>query len=360
MQIGRTGDRFTIDNVPTVLMMRTSSAVMTHLDRWALGQGGMHEDLVDRWFERVKRQGFHGVRVPGEAHYWTKGPFYPRIATRGPIWNWSALQAKHRPTTISRHNRTMIRKLVEKLKKHDLICEYIVDATMKHSDILAGPIGHCIRQTANYMNELELELGSLNLWLSGHNEWAEHNKAGLTTWELNQQAKRFRRREQWPGSIITVSESKGVNQFSYRVGHEYYDAVDIHPDRTGEWWKLPRNWKYLRSRGVPCYFSETNHYMTQDQWGMWIPQIPDWRYISTTDHDKVVQFLDISINKGISFCVHDLTGQLSDPDQPWSPLELELAIDSPSVIPPPKPEPEPEPKPWWIRLLKWLVRELEK
>jgi hypothetical protein len=313
---------------------------MAHLDRWANGLGGEHEDRVDRWFERVKRQGFDGVRVFGETNYWVGGPFYPKLATVGPIWDWRALQAGHRPERVTIHNDKIIRKLVEKLKAHELIADYVVDATMKHSGISAETIGHCIRQTANYMMELEKELGSLNLWIEGHNEWRAHNQAGLNLWELNQQAIRFRRPEQWPGSIITVSESVGTNKYTYEVGGKHYDAVDIHPDRKGEWDALPRNWKQLTSQGVPCYFSETMHYMTHDQWDLWVPQIPKWAGMSTVQHDRVLLFMDRAINEGISFCVHDLTGQLTDPDQPWSPLEKELGDQGPPPPPPPPPPPE--------------------
>ncbi len=343
MKIGRKNNRFTIDGEPRVLRMRSSFALMAHLDRWAQGMGGVHEDRVDRWFERVATQGFDGVRVFGETHYWTGGLFYPNYATTGPIWDWNQLQYGGRPTKVTIHNDKIIRKLVEKLKKHGLICNYVVDATMKHSGIDAGMIGHVLRQTANYMRQLEGELGSLNLWIEGHNEWSAHNQAGLDVWELNQQAARFRRSEQWPGSIITVSESGGTNDYRYRVGGTYYDAVDIHPDRGSGWDELPSNWKRLTSQGVPCYFSETNHYMSQPQWDEWVPKISKWARQSTTDHDAVLSFMDKSINNGISFCIHDLTGQMTDPDQPLSPLEIELGGTNPE---PPGPEPPPLPNVW--------------
>jgi hypothetical protein len=306
------------------MKMRSSFAFMRHLDQWALGNGGVHEDRADRWLERCKKQGFDGIRVFGETNYWTGGDFYPTIKTVGPIWDWGALQNGHRPDRMTPHNDKIIRKLIEKLKKHDMICNYVVDATMKHSGINAGTIGHCIRQTANFMNALEKELGSVNLWIEGHNEWAAHNQAKLDIWELNQQALRFRREDQWPGSIITVSESVGANKFSYKVGGKYYDAVDIHPDRKGEWWKLPGNWGHLNGQGVPVYFSETIHYMSPEQWDYWVPKIPKWAGLSTKNWERLIEFMETSTGAGASFCVHDMTGQMTDPDAPISPLEEAL------------------------------------
>ncbi|MGH9429498.1 MAG: hypothetical protein ACRD2L_24700, partial [Terriglobia bacterium] len=57
------GNQFTLNNVPTILKMRTSFGITRKM---LLGQVAE----VEKWFDRVKRQGFQGIRLFGETDIW--------------------------------------------------------------------------------------------------------------------------------------------------------------------------------------------------------------------------------------------------------------------------------------------------
>ena len=226
VRVSTSGNRFTLNGEPVVLRTVSSFSTMAYLDRWARGLGGRWERQVDLYFERVAKQGLHGVRVFGETTDWARRGeqrehpvFNESRATSERMWDYNQLKVGGRPERVTRHNEAIIRKLVEKLQDHGLIAEYVTDATLKHTPGVGwGVIGHCIRATAAFLRSLEEELGDINLFHELHNEWDANSG---TSWarddigydealnEVNRQFVRHRRigsdgPEQWPRGIVGV------------------------------------------------------------------------------------------------------------------------------------------------------------
>jgi hypothetical protein len=364
IRVGVEGNRFTLNGEKRVLFMRDGFAVMSHLDKWAMGWGGQWENYVDLFFDRVTSQGFDGVRVFGETSGWKRGTgkFFPHYATSDKMWPYNQLRNGHRPTNLTVHNQKLILKLIEKLHKHGLICEYITDATLKHDGVDAGTISHCIRQTASFFRHVEagemdpevifhsvqdmfpdLMGKDINIFHELHNEWDAHNQAGLTLSELNQQFVRHRRYkdgqpEQWPRGIVGVSHG-GKNSVDYLVGRpEGADYVALHPERSGAW--ETRTNLEKRYSNYPRYYNEPKNYCSPAEYRRWVIDGPFSPTSSTKDLDKYLDFMYSTLENGISFCVHDVVGMqagLTTAGQipPITPLEEHL--DAPAPPPPPPP-----------------------
>jgi hypothetical protein len=358
IRVGVKGNRFTLNGKPKVLLMRSGFAVMTYIDRWARGQGGHWLRKVDDFFERTAAIGCDGVRVFGETRGWEgRHAFFGELAT-SEMWDYQALRRGHRPRQLTTHNQKCIRKLIELLRKHGLIAEYVTDATLKHDDVSAA----CSRQTARFFREEEERDGDINIFHELHNEWDAHNQAGLDLNELRMQFARHRRLdevgepEQWPRGIVGVSHG-GRDHIAYPVGRPAgADYVALHPDRGGEWWKHTNLEK--RYEHFPRYYNESKCLTSNKEWVKWVQPGHFRQSACTKDVDTYLEYMRETIANGISFCIHDVVGM----EAGWwdgeralvTPLEKELAPAPTPPPPPPPPEP-PEEKPWWVRLWEWLV-----
>lgn len=367
LRVSVSGNDFVINGVAKPLFMRSSFSTMAYLSNWAEGQGGFWESAVDYWFERVKSQGFDGVRVFGETSGWRRGnsAFFSKQATPDNIWNLNALRAGIRPVRLTVLNQKIILKLIEKLQKHGLVAEYVTDATLKHDGVSAGTIGHCIRQTARFFYHIEnriidpdvivpylidqfrdvLESGDINIFHELHNEWDAHNQAGLDLGELELQFVRHRRYTngepgQWPRGIVGVSHG-GRNEIEYPVSRPNgADYVALHPERSGEWWTytdLERRYSHK-----PRYYNESKCYLSPREWTQWVETGVFGANACTKDLTKYMKFMDETMHNGISFCVHDFVGMASGffngQELPTSLLEEELG----GITPPPPPPDEYE------------------
>lgn len=324
IRIGIDGNSFTWNGEPRQLRMRTSFGVTRALLEENL-------DRVKRWLERCKGLGFDGIRVFGEADIWD-GLYYFRHSTREQVWprrvTGSAL-------VVSDANKRMVESLVGLLEKADMIAEYCVIATLKggwtEDDAFGvGFVGHALRATSEYLAENRFT----NLLPEAINEFDAHN----FEWgnEIANFARRWRTRD-YPGSLLGISMG-GQWSIEYPVGGAGgYSHVNVHPDRHGTWWVIPEEAKRrLNKYGVPVYLNELIHHMTQEQWDRWVPIIPKWGGLSTTNVPNYIDFLTGIQEQGWSFCVHDLTGQESDPDWPVTDLERAFAEEFGGSVNPPK------------------------
>ena len=338
--VGTKDSHFTLNGEKTVLKMRDGFKLLAWINQHYKGSPQNDEPLskADRWLERVASQGFHGVRVFGETESWDS-KWFGKYPHNKDVWDLNMLRRGERPTSLTGLNGKMIRKFVELLKKHGLVAEYVVDATLKHTDgVCAASISQCIRQTAHFIRELEKELGSVNMFMELHNEWDAHNKANLTMHELTMQFIRTRRQEsdgsyrQWPEGVVGVSHG-GRDTIDYPVGRpDGADYVAIHPERSGDWWELP-DLGPLKRHGVPVYFNESICYVDSKDWGEYIQQNQWFRPTACTfDLDKYLGFMQAALDAGVSFCVHDFEGMASDPDLEWTKLEYALGEPGPSPV----------------------------
>lgn len=345
-------DSFTLDGQATTLKMRTSFKFMGWLNQYVSTGQSQYLDKAKAWCERVKTQGFHGIRVFGETEDW-QGQVFGDAPQNTGVWNLDALRRDERPRELTHLNQQMLEALLDLLNNHELIAEYVVDATLKHTQgVSAAMISHCIRETAAWFRGYG-PTNVMNVILSGHNEWDMHNNAGNTLAEINMQAKRMRRwkndegettvsfanpggtfqAEQWPEAVFMVDHG-GANdvEYNYGRGPDEYSVWAIHPERSGAWWLLSSS--AVMGRDVPRYFSESKCFD---------PQAAEHGFSEvscTGDLDKYLQFMYAALEEGISFCVHDYVGITTDPDQPLSELEKHLAGTG---APPPPPPTNPLP-----------------
>jgi hypothetical protein len=373
IRVGVDGPQFTLNGKPTPLFTRSAFAVTAYLDRWASGWGPKWEDMVDQFFDRCKHQGFNGVRVFGETSGWkrprpgnTISPFFSKYPTSDKMWLYEELWREQRPKRLTTQNQKVILKLIEKLQKHDLVCEYVTDATLKHDDVSAAMISQCIRQTARFLRHIEdgvldfkviepslvekyshLFSKDVNIFHELHNEWDAHNKAGLKLGELNMQFTRHRRYanaepEQWPRGIVGVSHG-GRNSVLYNVGRPHgADYVALHPERQGEWWKHTDLEK--RYKEFPRYYNESKLYLSEEEWDRWVEPGVFSRTSGTKDLGKYIDFMEETIGNGISFCVHDVVGMqagFTEENKASKRTKLEEYLGE---APPPPPPPPPIPK----------------
>jgi hypothetical protein len=302
-----------------------------------------HDDVsnAERWLERVKKTGFHGIRVFGEHHWWD-GPFYGLYPLAKP---WNVNMSPGSRFHISGKHKQMLRLALNLLKQHDLIMEYTVIATLKHhagghdprayEDVI-GWNSHAMRVMAEFFREID----ATNILPETINECGAHipirfrlgddiyptvHQGRLTNkylLELGNEARRWKKRD-WPGSPIGVSQ--GGWDFQYPVGTQPsgYTHVNIHSPRQGEWERVGAGIDETRRRfpACPVYLNENIHYMNQAQWDEWTPKLPNWARLSTTNAARVQDQWNTAYQHGASYCVHDLVGQATDPSWPLSRLE---------------------------------------
>lgn len=415
IRLGTRGTNYTKNNIVVPhLRMYNAFPAMAYLDRWASnedGRGGEWGNMVDQWFGFIAEMGMDGVRVFMETTGWREGEhpvFNANLATSDRMWDYNGLWNGTRPRRLTFHTQKMLLRLVQLLKKHGLVAELVVDATLKHDTrrgraIPWGTIGHCIRQTARFFQAVETgeidEPGvapneqvfdprmpdnlrdvlnaPANIMLEGHNEWDAHSRPSwVRQWpnvnedelvknalnEINVQAARMRRSkdgepEQWPAAVFGVSHG-GRNDFDYRVGGALgYSDIRLHPNRGGDWWT---HTNLAAGAQVPRFYNEIKNYVSQAEWDEFVTRKGAYSpNSSTTELDKYLAFTDGALANGISITYHSSTGihggfaGLNSP-LPITPLEQELlrraggdggdGLPDEPDVPDPPPD-EPDPPP---------------
>lgn len=336
--------------------MSSAFSAACFIDRMLLGMGGHWISFLEKFMERKKLQGIDGIRVFGETTFWddrddnpnNDHPFFNQYrCTSERMWDFTPLSNQHRPSRLTGHNQLLILTLLELCQKHELKLEYVTDATMKHSGRGIGwdIIGHCIRETAYFLNcvdhcrwdddhlgvtdrfdvterireKFENIKKPIRDWVihETHNEWDAHS---VEAWnvngfdraqalnEVNNQSRRHHTKEDhWPSGIVGVSHG-GRDDIEYRVGPPNgTDYVAVHPSRSGEWSQVGSRFSHLERHGAPVYMNETKHFIDPSYWwtveqGWFRPQS------STRDVERVLRFEQDCLDKGYSFCRHDLVG----------------------------------------------------
>jgi hypothetical protein len=341
IQVRKRGKDFLLNGRPTKLRMRTSFKLFG----WIL-QGRM--DKARGWLERIKRQGFHGPRVFGETHYWGP-PFFGLPPVNDPYNLNTGVGSGFKMTT--RHKKAL-RQLVELLHEYEMVAEFSVLATLKgrnrpdrreeNGHDIVGWNSHALRRTAEELFTIREQMGSLNMLFETFNEFDAH-AVPIGRGELHMEAQRWKTRD-LPGSLIGVSHG-GRWDYDYKVGNgpQEFTHCNIHSRRDQQWWKIADDLEELRSKvkDHPIYLNENMHYMTQDQWDEWIPKVPKWARLSSTDWRRIQEQWNYAYNFGASYCVHDFTGMATDPDMPESPLEIAHREQFGDGGPPPPPPPPP-------------------
>jgi hypothetical protein len=343
-EIRKDGRHFTLNGKKTKLRMRTSFKFMGWLMEGKEGK-------ARRWLERVKKQGFHGIRVFGETHLWGP-PFFGLPPVNHPFNLNSGVGSGFKLTP---KHKQVLRRFVELLQEYDLVSEYSVLATLKgtwnqdprvaNGHDVVGWNSHALRTVSEEFLKIRDQLGATNCLFETFNEFDAH-AVSIPRGELHNEARRWKVRD-LPGSLIGVSRG-GRWDFDYDVGDgaRQFSHCNIHSPRRAKWFEIADDLQ--RVRGVvgehPIYLNENMHYMTQAEWDEWIPKVPKWANLSTTDWVRIQQQWNYAYNADVSYCVHDFIGMQTDPDAEWSPLEHAHAEQFGDGGPPPPPPPPPPDK----------------
>lgn len=345
---------------------RDSFKLAAMLSRHFMGEGGW-ESKAYRWIEHNQRLlGEHCIlRVFGETGDWAGHQMFGSEPADAGIWNIAELQQMvaegRKLRRLTSLNMKVIEWLMQASHMTGVCFEYVVDATLKHTDGLTTPItDNAIRITAAFMRVLSKErFPDAVIILEGRNEWRAHNKMRTKVNEVNMWAQRFHRwknehgtthsytdpgggyvAEQWPESYIIEDESSS-NLFSFDVGLEpqTFDMGCIHPDRGGEWWRLPSTMEQLRRdcRRAPLGFNESMLYCDRED----TERVQNWYGTGgwTIDLGRYRQWLDACKgDQGVDyFIIHDEKGMQCDPDWPRPLTRLEDALGGSPPPPPPPP-----------------------
>jgi hypothetical protein len=333
--VDRKAKLFTLNGQRRQLRFRTSFKLLGYLFN---GQ----KALAEAWLERCKFQGFDGVRFFGEYHFWnweTKNIFWglePSLAPydlgyNGPNSHWE----------LKRKHQKAIRQLVDLLVEYDMIGEYSVLATLKghepkygdprqKSDVVSYN-SHALRVTADYLEKI----GATNLIYELYNEY-DVDGVHIPDYEMLAQCQRWKTRD-LPGSLVGVSTGAPWNP-SPLTGPTHYN---IHTGRGKRWWELEGLATVRdKAKARPIFLNENYPYGTKEQINRW-----GWdAYGVTSDWARIQMQWNNAYNsqyKVAAFCVHDLTGMLTDPTVAESPMEAAHREQFGSGSSPPPPPPPP-------------------
>jgi hypothetical protein len=345
------------------------------------------ETKAKQWIELNQRLlGEHVVlRVFGETGGWTTHPMFGSEPKDEGIWNLKELRqlAKDgvRIRRLTPLNRKVIEWLVRESHNTGVAFEYVVDATLKHTEgLVTATTDHAIRQTAVYFRELidgpDAPYHNAAILFEARNEWNAHNKMRTKLSDVNMWAQRMYRwakgddrkirfkspgkdwiAEQWPEGhmIVDGTVDNGVN---VGLSAGLFKMSLEHPDRDRpKWWELPPTYEQLKAdaRGAPFGYNESILYGDQEDkerlrawygargWTVDLPHYMDWY---NTCKNKVRYFI-----------IHDEKGMQCDTHWPRAVTRLEAELGD-YIPPPPPPPPEPNYRPLFYSMYRdYLKRE---
>ena len=375
-----------------------------------------YETMAKRWIEHM--QGILGqnthLRVFGETGGWEKGhrksrvghPMFGSMPSDAGIWDIADLRNRaangQRIKKLTPLNESVIWWLLNCSHETGVAIEYVVDATIKHTEgLVTATTDHAIRETSEFMRALyrgetkggREALPNAKIIIGARNEWEAHNGVGdekprTSLREVNMWAERFHRWElgeeknyiysysdpgngyggrQWMEGFIIVDDSNnGVN-----VGKspKNFDEMNEHPQRGDRWWELPP--EYMErfnadARGVPTSFNES----------MMICDPPDesrcreWYGAGgwTVETDHYEQFLDNATGpKGVArFTVHAEKFVQCDTEWPRRETWIEGMLrerygsgsPDPGPAPPDPPTPPEPPRVSYRRVIRQAYRDI--
>ena len=330
-------------------------------------------DVAARWLDRMQEIGMDGVRVFGEYKDWEENFFFSRVSPLYDVWDWEAnrgSQIQIRPKMA----RTL-RRAIKLLQQRGMVMEYVVSATAKALPLIPGYQDHMCRAIAQWFDDWEQANGPHNTMFEIANEYDVTRQPRLTPNEIREIGRRWRvarpensgGRPDHPGSLLGISEGgEGAGQWDTQYPVDTLSHVNIHSPRGRGWTDVkPEIKRYYDKYRKPVFLNENMHYMSPEQWAEWIPQIPSWAGLSTKDHRSILIQAQNTFDAGASYCLHFMTGMLSDPSLPITKMEKVWdeafgpvsAPEPPPNLPPEEPEPAPGTPGtgFWGRVFKWIA-----
>lgn len=330
-----------------------------------------------QWLERMANLGMDGIRVFGEYRDWQHNFFFAQVPALYDVWDWSAPRGSK--VVITKTNQKVLTKAIEFLQEFDMIMEYSVSATVKafSNELIPGYRDHMCRAIAQWFAGYEQFHGATNTLFEVENEYdTVELKKRLTANEIDDIARRFRVRRpennpplpDFPGGLLGISEGgEGAGKWDIAYDPENFSHVNIHSPRGRNWERVGSEVdRFLVKYKKPVYLNENNHFMSEEEWDEWIPQIPNWEGLSTKNAKGIIRQAEDAFRHGASYCLHFMTGMLTDPGRDLTRVEemwkeaFNPVVDTPPLSPPPPPPPGDKTEPGWKKVLYGIWYTIRK
>jgi hypothetical protein len=312
-------------------------------------------DVSAQWLDRMQSLGMDGIRVFGEYADWEGNLFFGEhnIPPLYDVWDWQARRGS--AVQIRPKMARVLRRAIKLLQQRGMVMEYVVSATAKALPLIPGFQDHMCRAISQWFDDYRNAFGPHNTMFEIANEYDVTRQKQLTANEIRDIGRRWRLarpenpggRPDHPDSLLSISEGgEGSGDWNIEYPVETLSHVNIHSPRGRDWPQVgPEINRFLAKYKKPVYLNENIHYMSRDEWDVWIPRIPKWAGLSTKNHVDVILQAEEAFNEGASYCLHFMTGMLTDPSRPLTKVEEAWKeAFGPSSAPPPPPEPvEPAP-----------------
>lgn len=347
---------------------------VNHVWSWVLGgahgeDGGAHLDRARRYIEReVIGSGCRRMRAPVELMFWDPPyfdfPAYSNVANSPDLVNLASGTGSLYHMTSGL--RKTIRMFVNLAREFDIVIEVPWLWTIKgrgendprESVSLWNEhfIGNEVEGIGAYLYKLRTEgdgegehrvdPGGLNLLADAMNEYTAHSEIWSFSQLLNV-ARRWHERDA-KGELLLISQSGAADRYDPPLASYYgtngYDGVCLHPPRDGEWEATGtvarRKWPHEL-----IDFNESQMGWTEEQRSFWVPLIPKWAGLGTTDMGRWRRMHENFLENDIYVTFHTFRGMDAYwPETPRTIVEETIrSITGGGTEPPPPPPPSPPP-----------------
>jgi hypothetical protein len=348
---------------------------MNHIVAWVMGgahgePGGVHLDRFRRYLEKeIVGNGLRRCRLPIELMFWD-APYFdlpekPNVANTYDLVNLATgTGSQYHMTSMM---RKCLRMAVNLAREFDIIFELVLCWTVKgrgpddpRQNVAAWNehlIGNEAEGIGKYLFQLRTEgdgegehrvdPGGLNLLADAANEYTVHAEV-FTQAQLQNVARRWHERDA-KGELLLISQSGAADRYDPPLaslqGTNGYDGVCLHPPRDGAWEStgtIARN----KWPNELIDFNESQMGWTEELRSHWVPLIPKWAGLGTTDMDRWEAMHRNFIENDVYTTFHTFRGMDSAwPESPQSAVEERIREITGVVVGPPPPPPPPDPPP---------------
>jgi hypothetical protein len=216
--------------------------------------------------------------------------------------------------------------------------------------------------------------GGLNLEIDFANEYQTHADV-FTRGQLRNVSRRWQTRDAPDLPVIGISEASGYMDeydppLESRKGPEGFDGPSKHPPRSKEKNRHGKkiDWDEtgteMRNEWPEEYLiaNESQLAMTEEQRAYWVPLIPKWAGLGSTDMGKYARMIENFLDNHIYVYVHTFRGM--DAGWPWTPQTIveevvaQIADGTYDPPPPPPPPPPPEDKASYVPIISLAYDEI--
>lgn len=272
--------------------------------------------------------GMDGIRVFGEYKDWEHNGFFMQVSPLYDTWRWTVQRGSE--VSITAVNSRILRRAITLLQERGMIMEYVISATAKALPLIPGYQEHMCRAVSQWF-DLVSPGGAHNTMFEIANEYdvtRQEPLAGVTISEIGRRwrigrPERPDHRADHPNTLLSISEGgEGAGDWDIHYPVETLSHLNVHSPRNHEWEDVGVDINIFQDRyRKPVYLNENIHCMEKAEWDEWIPRIPNWAGLSTRDAKRVIEQATNAFDAGASYCLHFMTGMLTEPDRPVTQVE---------------------------------------